>query len=502
MENNLRIKQNLSIILLVFLLFLSKNDVLSADVASDSARRSLSIKEVKTKLDTLIPQLMNESLIPGLSIAVISDGKIIWNKDFGTRNTSTNEKNKINAIYEAASLSKPLFAYAVMQLVDKGKLDLDKPLISYIDEPYLEKEFLNKKIDDQRILKITARMVLSHTSGFPNWRNKNNLKLISIPGEKFGYSGEGFGLLAKVVEKITGKDLNTFMNESVLKSIGMKNSSYIYLDKFDDVLAYPHGLMQDVTEKFKPKVPHAAASLHTTSEDYAKFICSVLNEEGLSKNTLNEIFKTQVIVAPEETKKIAWGLGFGLQLTEDGTAFWHWGDNGNYKAFFIAFKNQKSGVVFFTNSCFGMSIAKDIVQNSIGGDNVIFESKMLSQYKPMNRLSVEFLRRLASSGVDSTVSWCRYISLRLSYDKAFPESFINSIGYNYLGNKKYQESIKIFILNVELFPRAFNTYDSLGEAYMMVGDIEKAIFNYKKSLELNPNNLGAVEALKKLEKNK
>lgn len=187
-------------------------------------------------------------------------------------------------IFEAASLSKPVFSYAVMKLVEKGKLDLDKPLIKYISKEYLEKTFLGTKVEDKRIFKITARMCLSHTPGFPNWRGRGKLKIINEPGKKFSYSGEGFGYLQRVVEKITGLGLNEYMKREVFIPLRMKNSFYVWIKKYDKLTAYPHGVMGKAEKKRKAKRGHAAASLHTTASDYAKYIIAFMNNKGLKKN--------------------------------------------------------------------------------------------------------------------------------------------------------------------------------------------------------------------------
>src|SRR4030095_1153264 len=133
----------------------------------------------------------------------IRDGKIIWNHAFGVKNASTREPVDDNTVFEAASLSKPVMAYAALKLVDAGKLDLDKPLAQYLEKPYLE--------GDDRLNLITARRVLTHTTGFPNWRQQGQpLKIVFPPGERFSYSGEGFVYLQKVIERLTGQAFDDF----------------------------------------------------------------------------------------------------------------------------------------------------------------------------------------------------------------------------------------------------------------------------------------------------
>lgn len=134
------------------------------------------------RLESLILQLMNEGDVPGLSIALIRDGKLSWHKAFGVKNAETKEALAETTVFEAASLSKPVFAYAVLKLIDRGRLDLDRPLSSYISSAYLP---------DDRVKLITTRMVLAHTTGFQNEVTPAKpLRIYFTPGDKFSYSGK------------------------------------------------------------------------------------------------------------------------------------------------------------------------------------------------------------------------------------------------------------------------------------------------------------------------
>jgi tetratricopeptide (TPR) repeat protein len=130
---------------------------------------------------------MEAANVPGLSMAVFRGGKIFWNKAFGVKSRQTNEPVEGNTMFEAASLTKTVTAYAAMRLVERGELDLDKPL-----HEYFPNQVYPKLSGDERYKKLTARLVLTHTTGLPNWGNK----LMRDPGLQYGYSGEGFLYLA------------------------------------------------------------------------------------------------------------------------------------------------------------------------------------------------------------------------------------------------------------------------------------------------------------------
>jgi CubicO group peptidase (beta-lactamase class C family) len=319
-------------------------------------------------LEQTLPELMRKYSVPGLSLALIRDGDIYWVKSFGVKDGSFPVTK--NTTFEAASLSKVVFAYAVLKLADQGKIDLDAPLQHYLDTPYIQ--------GDPRINKITARIVLSHRTGLPNWRHKEGLTIHFEPGNHFSYSGEGFVFLAKAVERISGQSFNDFMQQMVFTPLGMSSSSYVWRQDYDARTAFGHDKDGKAQDKWKPKEANPASSLQTTALDYARFIAALLDGKGLKPETLKQMEtpRTQVQqnctancfdVAPVSTS-VFWGLGVGLEKTSAGLAFWHWGDNGTFKAYMIGFPEHKSGLVMFTNSENGLSLADAVVKAALGSD--------------------------------------------------------------------------------------------------------------------------------------
>ena len=451
-----------------------------------------------SQLESDLPKIMEKAMIPGLSIAVVRDSELLWTKGFGVKNSETNEPVTDETVYEAASFSKPVYSYAVLKLVERGELELDKPLIEYVSDEYIEKNYLGGKIDDERFRKITARMVLTHSPGFPNWRGRDSLKINFEPGEKFSYSGEGFGYLQKVVKQISGLPLNDFMKKEVFDPLGMTSSSYVWQKSYEENTSYPHDFMGDVSRKGKPKGGHAAATLHTTAIDFAKYMMAIMNHTGLQQSTVDSMLTPQIVVDPEETQDVVWGLGIGLEKTPHGIAYWHWGDNMKFRCLFIAFPQQKIGVVYFTNSFFGLAVRKQIVELAIGGEHPVLNSNLLSDYGDVDLPGMEFTRTLVKSGVDAAIEKYHQMRDTLTAEEIMEKYAMNGIGYSFMRKKQYEDAIKIFKLNVEAYPDAFNVYDSLGEAYMENGDTELAIKNYEKSIELNPDNENGKKMLEKL----
>jgi CubicO group peptidase (beta-lactamase class C family) len=341
--------------------------------------RYLKKKQVILRLEERLPQLMKEENAPGLSVALLHNGELVWQRSFGVKNAQTGEPVTGDTIFEAASLSKPVFAYAVLKLVDGGKFDLDKPLTQYLPGQY-------DVGDDPRLNRITARHVLSHTSGFPNWRPGDGaLKIHFTPGERFSYSGEGFVYLSKVIEHVTGEKFNDFMRKSVFEPLGMTSSSYVWQESYDTLKTFVHNSEgePDGQNKMSQGAFNAAASLHTTAQDYGRFVAAILKGTGLKRKTLKQMLTPQinvragglVSVSRPDAKivpDVAWGLGWGLQTTGDGLSFWHWGDNDNSKAYVVAFARQRMGIVFFANSSNGLPIALEIIAEAVGGEQPAF----------------------------------------------------------------------------------------------------------------------------------
>jgi CubicO group peptidase (beta-lactamase class C family) len=478
-----------------------------ARLRSQPLRGSGRIENVIAQLETRLPQLMKAAHVPGLSLALVRDGKVVWQHGFGVKNADTKEQVSDSTVFEAASLSKPVFAYAVLKLADSGKFDLDRPLIQYLPGQY-------DVGDDARLGKITARLVLSHQTGFPNWRPLGSaLKIHFTPGERFSYSGEGYVYLARVIEHVTGERLNDFVKKSVFEPLGMASSSYVWQDSYGTQKTSLHNSRGEPTgqNKLTPGFSNAAASLHTTAWDYGLFVSAILKGTGLKRETLKQMLTQQVNVragGANSTDRpdaaivpdVGWGLGWGLQTTPDGISFWHWGDNGNCKAYVVAFMKRRTGLVYFANSATGLSIIREIVEMATGGKHPAIAWINPEAY---NSPRLTLLNGIIDRGAEPALREYREWRKGRSAAEAVDERQMNSLGYELLyGFKRVKDAIEVFKQNVEDYPQSFNVYDSLGEAFGVNGDREQAITNYERSIELNPNNSAGVEALKKLREKK
>ena len=457
---------------------------------------------VNKEMEKTIPLLMDGAHVPGLSIAIIKDSSVLWHRHFGVKNAEMKAPIKDNTIFEAGSLGKPVFAYAVLKLVEQGKLRLDAPLAqSWIDDDIK---------NDARAKRITARMVLSHTTGLPNWRQDKPLAICFNPGERFSYSGEGYVYLQRVVERITGERFEPFMEKNVFKPLAMQSSSYVWKEAFDSLAATGHDPSGKATPKRKPYAPLSAATLHTTTLDYAKFLTAIMNGVGLKAETRREMFRPHIKLDPEcvlctdrapanLSESLAWGLGWGLQHTIEGEAFWHWGDNGNFQGYAVVFKNEKVGLVYFSNSFNGLSVRDELIGHAIGGQHPAFA---WAKYDQFNSPQKQFQKLLEKTFIErgSEAGTALYQSFTDKYPVHYvDEILLSNLGFSLLDKKRMNEAVAIFELNAKAYPQSWRVFDSLGLAHMVSGNRKLAIENYKKSLELNPDNARARQNIQMLE---
>ena len=282
-----------------------------------------------------------------------------------------------DAVFEAASLSKPIFAAGVLKLVQEHKLDLDRPLSQYLREPYRHRQDTfgdgpTDEVADPRFALITARMVLSHTSGLPNWARLRPLTLQSDPGRRWSYSGEGYIYLQRVVEEITKTPLDVFLREIVLLPIGMEHSSFVWLPSLEESALPGYSAAGVASPIAQFKTPLASSTLYTTLNDYAQFVARMLDPTNGSTFSMEE--QSQVVVRPDLA--LAWGLGVAIERTKR-RAYFHWGSSPGFQSFFMCQPATRRSVLFLTNSDNGLALVDTFVHAGIPGPHPILRFKML-----------------------------------------------------------------------------------------------------------------------------
>ena len=464
----------------------AQSDAMQSDERRDAEYSRMRARAMQ--LESSMPEWMQKAGVPGLALGGVWKGEALGVGSWGIRNDMMHTPVNDETIFAAASLTKPVVAYLVLQLVDEGLLRLDQPLAEVLP--------LAELADDARAADITVRMILSHSSGLPNWRREQTLALLFDPGTKFQYSGEGYVWLSHVVEEITGEPLEYLVKAKIFTPLGMNNSSLVWEERFADNFAVGHTENGMAMEALMEEEPNAAASLLTTPGDYSIFLAAALNGKLLSEEIHAAWFEPQVEVA----ENVSWGLGWGLQETEEGRAVFQWGDNPGYKGFVTANLRERSGIVVFTNSDNGMALMGEVVTVAMGAKQPGFEWLGFESFNSPRREVRRILERvLENEGLQPTIR--EYHSLKRRYPtQAFQEGLLNSLGYSLMAQERFEEAISMFALNVQEYPDSFNPYDSLAEAYMRHGDVERAIDNYERSVQLNPDNSNGARMLSELRK--
>jgi CubicO group peptidase (beta-lactamase class C family) len=330
--------------------------------------KTLGGKEITSaEMDGFLEAQMDSLGIPGMSVAIINDAEIVYHRALGLTNVETKEKVTDETLFDAGSMSKTPFAFLVMKMVEKGILNLDQPLYTYL--PYPDIAY------DDRYKLITARMVLCHTSGLVNWRffNKDNkLDLKFTPGTSWGYSGEGYEYLANVVAHLNNvpkNGLQDLFEKEVGVPLRMQHAYYTWNDYVEKHRATGHVDGKVVISPWgtSAKNPNffAAFSLQSEAMSYANFLIAMIKEDGLKKALFDEMLKVQVVFptyllerdAPKGDSS-SWCLGIEKKHSEFGDEYLHGNNNWNFTGGFMFNQEQKFGYVFFTNCNKGMEFNK------------------------------------------------------------------------------------------------------------------------------------------------
>jgi len=314
------------------------------------------ISEKEKTFEEEIETLLVQEKVPALGLGIIQDGQLKEIQVLG--NLKKGVSAPYNSIFKVASLTKPIVALVTLNLISNGQLELDEQLYKY----WIDSDLNN----DKRYKKLTPRIILTHQTGFPNWRymNKSNKLTFEFePGTKYQYSGEGFEYLRKSIEVKLGKSIEQLADSLIFKPAKMTDTRFWWDSKMDKKrYAENHDKDGKQLETYKYYEANAAANLLTTVEDYGNFIAYVLNGGGLSQNLFNEMTTSQIKLKENDY----FGLGWE-KLTNFSTgdyALLHTGKDGGVSTLAIMFPKTKNGYVIFLN-----------------GDNVdkIYE-KLLTEY--------------------------------------------------------------------------------------------------------------------------
>ncbi|WP_020534560.1 serine hydrolase [Lewinella cohaerens] len=435
------------------------------------------------------------------SVLVAENGEIIYKNGFGQANMEWNIPNKPDTKHRLASITKQFTAMAIVQLVAENKLELNQPITTYLpDYP--------KATGDS----VTIHHLLTHTSGIPNYTSfpsyrevmrapHSAMELVSLfadlpleftPGEQFAYSNSGYVLLGVLIEKITGKPYEQVLQDKIFSPLEMNDTGY---DQHRTILENRASGYNKIANTFESasyidmSVAFAAGALYSTVEDLYRWDQALYTEKLLPKEYMDLLFDTHIA---------AWGqhYGYGWEIgklrignTQEYTqTISHGGNINGFNTQITRIPASQSLILLFNNT--GLAPLYDMT-TAING--ILHDKPYIS---PKRSMAYALLDKIQKDGIAPALLY--YNEIKKSDDYHLNENEMNLSGYQLIQSGKVEDAAAVFKLNAEAFPNSFNVYDSYGEALMMLGDTAQAIENYKKSVQLNPNNENGIQILKGL----
>lgn len=431
------------------------------------------------QIDSLLMQVNERGIFNGNAL-VAKEDKIIYSASFGYADAS--KKNKLTADhrFSIGSINKELSAVSIIMLQEQGKLKLDDKISKFIPS-------LPGWAD-----KVSIKDLLEYTSGLPdiNWATIKNekdifndlMKLDTLsfePGANYYYNNNTIVLRQFVIEKITGLPFNTYAENYLLKPCSMTSS---LMNPSYAVKNIAVSFTDDFTED-RTDAPYAGI-IFITAGDLFKWLQCLHHEKLITKQSLFQI--GQSFNGKQS------GLGKADFKNRDLVRHYHHGQSINFEALVYTDVKEKISILLLTNN----------KKNNVFEIAAAIESILKGEAWKIPKMSASYYlaKQLDSLRIDDFISLYQHLKNTKSNELNFDELELNAMGYNLLSKKRVDDAIKLFDLNVRQFPYSGDLYDSLGEAFYIKGDFKQALFNYKKSLELDPKNDHARQIIEKIEK--
>ena len=453
------------------------------------------------KLDKLVATYAEYGQFNG-SILVAEKGKIIYKKGFGLANMEWNIPNRADTKHRLGSITKQFTSMLIMQLVQQNKLKLNVPISTYLpDYPKPNGDL------------ITIHHLLSHTSGTPNFTSFPNygelmsesyrpaglVKLFADsvlrfkPGEKFEYSNSGYILLGLIIEKVTGKSYEQVLKENILTPLKMNNTGYDHggtVIKNRSSGYERNGLGYVNATYIDMSVPFAAGALYSTVEDLYLWDQALYANQLLRKENGDLLFGKHISIGGSAYYGYGWVTSeIPVGRTQEKVhVISHSGGINGFGTLITRIPSDKSLIVLLDNTGGG-----HLQQITTAITGILYDKPYDF---PKRSIANSLFEIVSKKGITDGQSF--YKKVKNAGDYYLNEQEMNEAGYQLLRSGKTKEAAFVFKLNIDAFPGSFNAYDSYGEVLLALGDKTKAIENYKRSVELNPNNTNGINVLKDL----
>lgn len=479
MRNHIFYRSKAPIFIILFFLALS----------SPSFSQALSTKKLQKEADRYLKASVRHDYFSG-AVLIARDGKPVFSKGYGMANYELGAPNMEGTIFKIGSLTKQFTALAVMQLVEKGKLNVNDPISRHL------------KNCPEAWSGISIQNLLTHTSGIPNvsslpdWDEIHglqpytdeqvvdlyrNLPLLFKPDEKYKYSNSNYDLLGLIIEKVSGISYYTYLEKNIFEPLGMRNTGLSDPRKltYNRADGYYTVLNEFVNAPyFNIRLAFASGSLESTLKDMLLWDQALYTNKLLSQQSLTEMFTPY---------KNNYGYGWIISRKFDQNSMSHSGSVNGFSSFLFRFPEDRTTIIVLSNSDRASAgrVAHDLAA-------LVFEKP----YKIPEAQPYELLARALQKGGANELAR-QYKELKSTHN--LDEELLNDLGYELLECKKIKDAIAVFAFNTEAFPQSSNVFDSLGEAYLLDNDYEKSLLNYRKALTLDPANASSQKGIDKLE---
>jgi len=448
-------------------------------------------QELNQKIDEVMVEFIKFDQFSG-SILLAKEGKVLYAKAFGEADKDHHVKTTLKTKYNIGSIGKTFTGISILQLEEKGKLNVTDPVSKHLDDfPYGDK--------------ITIHHLLTHTSGIfnyfahPEFRTKmygiRNVAealtliydqdlLFETPGERFSYSNSGIVILGAIIEKVTGLNYSDYIEENILKPAGMNDTNINFLEQIVENRAVgyqksPTGRI--VRNIFMVPPANADGGIESTVEDFLKYDQALYDDILLSEESKQKMFTVY---------KNNYGYCMRIDQRHGNKIVGHSGGAPGVSADFVRFINDKYVLIVFSNYGGGATNVSSTIEAILFGD----EYK-----KPRPTISEFIYKTMQEQGIEKTIKNAEKLIKAKDYEIT-SSRLLNQLGYELLSENKINMAIGIFKLNIRLFQNEANPYDSLGDAYLQKGDAKNALISFEKALELDPDFESSKTKLEKLKK--
>ncbi len=454
------------------------------------------------KIETYLNEIEKVGFTGTVLVELNSEKKI--SKGYGFRNINQKLKNTPDTIFDIGSITKQFTAAAIVKLEMQGKLGTEDKISKYFSNVPKDKS------------EITIHQLLRHSSGLPSVAGGDYDKIsqgefvekvLNEPlkfesGTSFSYSNVGYSLLAMIIEKVSGMSYEQFLYENLWKPANMELTGYTRPNFDNNLIATGYKETGEVWGKpneqaWDGNAPYwhlkGNGGILSTVEDLYKWHFALLSDRILSKEAKQKYYRPKL--RADEDANSYYAYGWDVHKTKRNTnLIQHNGTNRIFYSDFYRFLDEGTTIILLSNKSHPNFIKTNLEISKIIFDPNYQPSLPIADNETNRAFTEEVIKNILERGFESVVKAYKKRAKNVN----LLESTVNAKGYDLLSEKKINQAIDVFKLNVFAFPKSANAFDSLGEAYLEVGNKDLAIENYKKSLLLNPDNKNAEEVLKRL----